>query len=1147
MPHVRVSVLGPLDVWVDGTPVAVTGPLPRRLLAVLASRARHTVSIDALVDALWRGEPPAGAVQTLQSHIARLRRQLPPDAIQTRPEGYSLEAEVDAAQLDAALRSADSGMLRDLLMAWQAPAYDGLADDGLLAREAQRLDTLRSQATQIVARHALESGELDGIAALLESSLALQPTDEPAWELLMLVLARQGRTAEALKAFQRARQTLRDELGIDPGEALVRLEYDVLTGAPGVSAAIRPTAREPGQQRLISLLVLQTPDDEEEDPEDSVRARTRLSRLMTGYGGELQPSPGSLTYVTFGARSAHEDDPERAVAAAREALATGLAVRAGVGTGPALTAGDGVAAVAGATARGAESACRVAEPGCVERDEATQARLAIPRPSEPSRFVGRDRELADLAADLDRISRRQIAVLVTLLGEPGMGKSRLVAEFLSTLGDDVHTISVRVPAYGLATGRGLIAELVGSDIDEGQGSRYDAFRYGTDRLVAAAGGRPQVVHLDDMQWADDLLVDFIEDLIRSAGGRPLLVLVTARPELVTRRPGWGSLPSEGRRTRLDPLRDAEIRELISGADDLEELAARAGGVPLYALELARMSSEVATPDSLRAVVAARIDTLGAAPRSLLIHAAVAGDAIVPTLLAALTERSEGDVRRMLDDLVGRDFLRRSANGLVFAHDVVREAAYATLPGRQRGRTHLAVATWAESRDVDPVWFAHHALTAWELAAGVGDDDAAALAKPRAYRAAMAAGKQILMLEPTSAARLFERAVSLASEEGIERAWAEAMWGSAESLVGDFVAAEKHLGWSVAELTGDPDPWRVVALTMLCNARFALGGDLAEAGGHLRAALADAPTSEETLIGAVYDIAIEMVRQTPEGFRDTVALADRHLADAQRAGLTASTGHVHAMRGRARLGTGDAGGLDELRDGVEGAGTIGTPMATIISKTYLSGALHHWGGPVEELAAREDLEHYAITHGQAYVVSFSIAERVRCLAELGRWREVVALADTVDLAEAQPRWAAVQRALALAELGELGAEDVELVRRTPPASEDDLRHILGTMLVEAIWAPARTDQLIDGLGELTPYAERDGAIELLTRLIRLAPDRDFSVLRRTDESSPLAAAITPHVNGLLDRDAVLLNVAEQRWRAMGHVVEADLAARDAADL
>ena len=234
-------------------------------------------------------------------------------------------------------------------------------------------------------------------------------------------------------------------------------------------------------------------------------------------------------------------------------------------------------------------------------------------------------------------------------------------------------------------------------------------------------------------------------------------------------------------------------------------------------------------------------------------------------------------------------------------------------------------------------------------------------------------------------------------------------------------------------------------------------------------------------------------------------------------------------GEPRLGLGDAGGLAELRDGA--ADTIWTPFATIVSKTYLSAALHHWSGPAEELAAREDLEDYAITTGQAYVVSFSIAERVRCLAELGRWREVVALADTVDLSEAQPRWAAVQRALALAELGELGAEDVELVRRTPPASDDDLRHVLGTMLVEAIWAPDRIDELIDALGDLTPYAERDGAIELLTRLIRIAPHRDFSMLRRTDESSPLAAALTPHVNGLLDRDAALLRVASSagaRW-------------------
>src|SRR5262249_51411746 len=206
---------------------------------------------------------------------------------------------------------------------------------------------------------------------------------------------------------------------------------------------------------------------------------------------------------------------------------------------------------------------------------------------------------------------------------------------------------------------------------------------------------------------------------------------------------------------------------------------------------------------------------------------------------------------------------------------------------------------------------------------------------------------------------------------------------------------------------------------------------------------------------------------------------------------------------------------------------------------------HWRGPAAELAAREAMEEWATSHGSHYVVSYSIAERARCLAELGRWREVVAVADTVDLAEAQPRWAAVQRALALHELGELTLADVGLVRRTPPASDDDLRHVLGTVLVEGIWDPDRLDGLVDGLGDLTPYAERDGAVELLPRLIRMTPDRDYSTLRRTDESTPLAAPLTPHTTGLLSRDAALLRLAAERGRVLGHPVEADLAAADAA--
>ena len=288
-----------------------------------------------------------------------------------------------------------------------------------------------------------------------------------------------------------------------------------------------------------------------------------------------------------------------------------------------------------------------------------------------------------------------------------------------------------------------------------------------------------------------------------------------------------------------------------------------------------------------------------------------------------------------------------------------------------------------------------------------------------------------------------------------------------------------------------------------------------------------------------------VKQTPDAFAASREIAERHLVQAHALGLDAHAGTLHTVRGRARVAQGDGDGIDEMVMGVELAERHDRPMLAVVARTYLAASLHHWRGPEAELAAREAMEEWAIAHDSHYVISYSIAERVRCLAELGRWREVVSLADTVDLAEAQPRWAAVQRALALHELGELTLADVELVRRTPPASDDDLRHVLGAMLVEGIWEPARVDELVEGLGDLTPYAERDGAVELLPRLIRMAPDRDYTALRRADESTPLAAALTPHINGLVSHDCTLLLLAAERWRALGQTVEADLAAADAA--
>src|SRR5258708_27581789 len=151
--------------------------------------------------------------------------------------------------------------------------------------------------------------------------------------------------------------------------------------------------------------------------------------------------------------------------------------------------------------------------------------------------------------------------------------------------------------------------------------------------------------------------------------------------------------------------------------------------------------------------------------------------------------------------------------------------------------------------------------------------------------------------------------------------------------------------------------------------------------------------------------------------------------------------------------------------------------------WYAGALHHWQGPAADLKARQDLEAVAASRGLQVLPSMSIAEEVRVLYELGRFDEAIALAEQIREAdmEAQPRWGAVQRALALLDTGTLDDATVEAVRQAPPADEGDLRHILGVALVCAAAAIRRRPAeeavtLLGALGDLQPFSERDGAVE-----------------------------------------------------------------------
>jgi hypothetical protein len=268
-----------------------------------------------------------------------------------------------------------------------------------------------------------------------------------------------------------------------------------------------------------------------------------------------------------------------------------------------------------------------------------------------------------------------------------------------------------------------------------------------------------------------------------------------------------------------------------------------------------------------------------------------------------------------------------------------------------------------------------------------------------------------------------------------------------------------------------------------------------------------------------------------------------------AGLAAYAGMAHVVRGRARLAAGDERGLEEMVEGIALSREHDPTYVTACAEGYLPGAMHHWRGPDAEMQARAESEAHATSRGVTYWTAFSASEHIRCLAESGRLREAIAVADAIE-SEGDPgpkRWAVVQRALALVDLDELDADTVSRVRATPPSAPDDLRHVLGVALVEAAWAPADVPDIIERLGDLQAFVARDGAAELVPRLIRIAQDAglDVEALRHPPGTTPLARAIAAHANGLIDQSASTLEEAAAAWEAMGFRTEARHARQDAA--
>lgn len=270
-------MLGPLEVRHQGRPVDLGGPKQRALLAVLAVDANRIVSLDRIIDELWGDEPPAAATGTLQSYVSHLRRILEPDrpprvapaVLVTHPPGYLLRIDperLDAARFEAAASEGRSllseGRPRDArhrldegLALWRGAAFEEFAFEEFARVEAARLDELHLVALEDRLQADLELGDHAAAVAQAESLVAGHPLRERLRELHLLALYRSGRQADALRAYQAARATLADELGIDPGPSLRRLEADILAQSssldwqPPAAAPPRTAARRPGAGR----------------------------------------------------------------------------------------------------------------------------------------------------------------------------------------------------------------------------------------------------------------------------------------------------------------------------------------------------------------------------------------------------------------------------------------------------------------------------------------------------------------------------------------------------------------------------------------------------------------------------------------------------------------------------------------------------------------------------------------------------------------------------------------------------------------------------------------------------------------------------------------------------------------------------------
>jgi DNA-binding SARP family transcriptional activator len=754
--QLELRILGPVAAVLGGRLVPLPRPKHRALLAFLTLHPGEVVSTDRLLDALWGERPPPAAKAALQNSVHQLRRLLGADVIAFRPPGYVLDVGPEQTDLGQFRRltadgraasdpAARAAKLRAALALWRGPPLAEPEFEFFATVELPPLLHDRLAAQQDLMETELALGRHAELVGELESLVEEHPFDERLRGQLAKALYRAGRQNDALDSLRVTQRLFRDELGLELGQPLRELEHSILVHDERLSAPPPHAAAVVPSRKSVTILSAGLGDDDAgtADPEamDALHERllAALTQIAERHGATARRIAGGGLMAVFGVPEVHEDDALRALRAAvemRAAAAPDLTLRVGVDSGEVYAHEAGVpdlpvtgAPVAGArrleqlapwgeivlgaaTLRLVRGAVQTASASALSRRARQPAfRLAALVEGAPGIERRADVPLVDRAAELDELLDAFEAVrdlrrcrVTTVVGEAGIGKTRLVDELTARIRADANVLVGRCVSYGEGVTYLPLSEMLaqsGGDLAavlDGAASTGEELLALRRHFETLALERPLALVFEDVHWAEPTLLDLVEYLESRVASAPLLVVCVARPDLLDDRPGWKA-------RRLAPLEEEHMRALIGAlaGDDAEtralcaQIVDSAEGNPLYAEQLLAFATEGGTigslPPTLEPLLSSRLDRLPAGERRLLQHAAVIGrefsraelDGVAPSELA-------GELDSPLEELARRGLVRPAGDDAFrFHHVLIRDVAYASLPKAQRADLHERLA------------------------------------------------------------------------------------------------------------------------------------------------------------------------------------------------------------------------------------------------------------------------------------------------------------------------------------------------------------------------------------------------------------------------------------------------------------------------